>query len=280
MLYSVLYIAKIKIEQSRKYVIIIYFFSFQVSDLICEQLVNHLQNYVETKADKPMMWDLNLNTHFHYILRLFQRDCSILGRKIFNYAQVLFRSHMTSTHEIRMNELTFIVELIIKANDCFTSDCNMQGISNVLNQCKTMVMHLVTLRSWKLIVRLLTGIARYTEMNYIFQILKDNDQFEYLLMKGSNRENSLKIALLAYLKKNCPMEKDLYKMVALHFAMFSEVALLWENDAIGVIKNLIGISKLEMQNNKINPDTEPYVLFTNTEGTRLCLSKVRLDFIW
>ncbi|XP_045475609.1 spatacsin [Harmonia axyridis] len=269
-----------KLELVHDFVSIHKWSKVQVSDLICEQLVNHLQNYVETKADKPMMWDLNLNTHFHYILRLFQRDCSILGRKIFNYAQVLFRSHMTSTHEIRMNELTFIVELIIKANDCFTSDCNMQGISNVLNQCKTMVMHLVTLRSWKLIVRLLTGIARYTEMNYIFQILKDNDQFEYLLMKGSNRENSLKIALLAYLKKNCPMEKDLYKMVALHFAMFSEVALLWENDAIGVIKNLIGISKLEMQNNKINPDTEPYVLFTNTEGTRLCLSKAMENYTY
>jgi hypothetical protein len=33
-------------------------------------------------------------------------------------------------------------------------------------------------------VRLLTGVGRYTEMNYIFQILKDNEQFESLLGKG------------------------------------------------------------------------------------------------
>lgn len=36
-------------------------------------------------------------------------------------------------------------------------------------------------------VRLLTGISRYTEMSYIFQILKDNDQFEYLLGKGLDK---------------------------------------------------------------------------------------------
>lgn len=248
---------------------------FQMADLVCEQLINHLQNHIQTKADLPIMWDINLNTQFHYILRLFQQDCSILGRKVFNYAHVLFRSHMTSTNDVKMNELTFIVELMIKANDCFTSDCNMQGISNVLTQSRKVIMYLVTLKSWKLIVRLLTGIARYSEMNYVFQILKDNDQFEYLLMKGSNRDNALKIALLAYLKQNCPTEKDLFKMVALHFAMFSEVALLWENDASNVIKKLINISKLEMQNNKINPDTEPYVSLTNTEGTKFCLSKVR-----
>lgn len=36
-------------------------------------------------------------------------------------------------------------------------------------------------------VRLLTGIGRYTEMNYVLQILKANDQFEYLLGKGSDK---------------------------------------------------------------------------------------------
>jgi hypothetical protein len=36
-------------------------------------------------------------------------------------------------------------------------------------------------------VRLLTGVGRYTEMNYIFQILKDNEQFEFLLGKGLDK---------------------------------------------------------------------------------------------
>jgi spatacsin len=36
-------------------------------------------------------------------------------------------------------------------------------------------------------VRLLTGVGRYREMNYIFQILKDNEQFEFLLGKGLDK---------------------------------------------------------------------------------------------
>jgi hypothetical protein len=38
-------------------------------------------------------------------------------------------------------------------------------------------------------VRLLTGVGRYTEMNYIFQMLKDNEQFEFLLGKGLDKVN-------------------------------------------------------------------------------------------
>jgi len=36
---------------------------------------------------------------------------------------------------------------------------------------------------------LLTGVGRYTEMNYIFQMLKDNEQFEFLLGKGLDKVN-------------------------------------------------------------------------------------------
>lgn len=36
-------------------------------------------------------------------------------------------------------------------------------------------------------VRLVTGVGRFTEMNYVFQILKENDQFEFLLGKGLNK---------------------------------------------------------------------------------------------
>lgn len=36
-------------------------------------------------------------------------------------------------------------------------------------------------------VRLVTGVGRFTEMNYIFQILKENDQFESLLGQGLDK---------------------------------------------------------------------------------------------
>ena len=52
-------------------------------------------------------------------------------------------------------------------------------------------------------VRLLTGIGRYTEMNYIFQILKDNEQFEYLLGKVQGEVSiTMFLSFLLYLRKN------------------------------------------------------------------------------
>lgn len=110
-------------------------------------------------------------------------------------------------------------------------------------------------------------------MKYVFNILKENDQFEFLLSKGSKKDSNLKNALLTYLRKFCPDNRELYKLVALHFALFSEVAMLWEREAQSVIKNLIEISKLEMENNKLDPKTEPFVLLSNSDGTRICLNR-------
>lgn len=180
--------------------------------------------------------------------------------------------------EFKISEIALIVELLIRAHDCFTADCNMEGITIILKKCQTVIALLLKLQSWKLIVRLLTGIRRYTEMEYAFQNLRENDQFEFLLSKGSKRDNSLKLALLAYLKKYCPDNRELYRIVALHFTLFSEVAHLWELEADGVIGNLISISKLEMENNSINPALEPFIILTGTDGTKVCLHKVRFVY--
>jgi len=46
---------------------------------------------------------------------------------------------------------------------------------------------------------LLTGVGRYTEMNYIFQMLKDNEQFEFLLGKGLDKVNHNKPSCYGYI---------------------------------------------------------------------------------
>lgn len=225
------------------------------------------------------MWDLNVDNEFHLILQLFQENCSLLGMKLFTYSKALHMSQTLQPGEIyRISEIALIVELLIRAHDCFTADCNMEGISIVLKKCQSLIALLLQLQSWKLMVRLLTGIRRYTEMEYVFQILRENEQFEFLLNRGSKKDNSLKLALLEYLKKCCPDNRELYRIVALHFTLFSEVAHLWELEAEGVIKNLITISKLEMENNSLNPVTEPFVLFSETDGTKICLHKVKNIF--
>lgn len=106
------------------------------------------------------------------------------------------------------------VEILILAHDCFSLTCNMEGIVRVLQAARHLShTHLahgdgygLLVRSWRpgnlwivhssvsqkpggslvflsLQVRLLTGIGRYNEMTYVFDLLHQNHRFEMLLRK-------------------------------------------------------------------------------------------------
>lgn len=231
--------------------------------------------YASYNTDIVVLWDLNMTTDFHLVLQLLPDNCSILGSKLYAFANSLYKYQTESDENYDANTLSIIIELLIRAHSCFTTDCNMESITLVLKKCQMVISILVQLQHWRLMVKLLTGVGRYTEMNYVFQILKENEQFEYLLKEGVSKDSGLKVALLEYLRKYCPDNKELYRMVALHFALFSEVAVLWEKEADNYIKTLIEVAKLEMQNNKFNPEIEPFILFQSDESTRLTLNKVR-----
>lgn len=49
----------------------------------------------------------------------------------------------------------------------------------------------------------------------------------------------LKTALLEFLKRNCPENKELFTLVALHFRLYYEIALMWENEAKEATKELM-----------------------------------------
>lgn len=132
-----------------------------------------------------------------------------------------------------------IVELLIRSHDCFTACCNMEGIASILRKCQNIANTLQFHKHWTLLVRLVTGVGRFTEMNYIFQILKENDQFEFLLGKGLHKVPGLKTALLEFLKRNCPENKELFTLVALHFRLYHEIAMMWENEGKEVMNELL-----------------------------------------
>ncbi|XP_057655737.1 spatacsin [Diorhabda carinulata] len=246
----------------------------QVADLICEEIVTAATKFVQSWLEGFTMWDIKMDEDFNLVLKLLPDNCSsILGDKLYAFASATHKSQVVAALNFKINQIALVIELLIIAHSCYTADCNMEGIFLILKKSRIVVSHLLKLRSWKLIVRLLTGVGRYTEMTYVFEILRENDQFEFLLRKGSRKDNALKAALLEYLKKYCPENKELYKIVALHFTLFSEVATIWEGEAGYVINNLIAIAKLDMQNNKLDPDTEPFILFSNTEDTKMCLNK-------
>uniref|UniRef100_A0A1A9W2C1 Spatacsin_C domain-containing protein n=1 Tax=Glossina brevipalpis TaxID=37001 RepID=A0A1A9W2C1_9MUSC len=126
------------------------------------------------------------------------------------------------------------VELLIKAHQCFVHECSMEGIANVLSRAKTLNSILAKAKSWSLIVRLLTGIARYREMYFCFDTLIENEQFESLLGQFDEHKSvGLRQAILAYLREYCPPKqcKELFKLSALHFLMYKDLAEFWEQDA-------------------------------------------------
>lgn len=120
------------------------------------------------------------------------------------------------------------VEICIKSHECFSLCCDIEGISSVLRNARSIVTHhLIPTKNHQSMIRLLTGIGRYSEMSYIFDILRDNHQFELLLKKGFHKSNQLRVALLDYLKG----DKEMYPLIALNFSMHREIAEMLEDSA-------------------------------------------------
>ncbi|XP_029909066.1 spatacsin isoform X2 [Myripristis murdjan] len=129
---------------------------------------------------------------------------------------------------VPLRDLSCIVELLIVAHDCFSLTCNMEGIVRVLQVARHIShAHLAPSEQYGLLVRLLTGIGRYNEMTYIFDLLHQNHRFEILLRKkvdtDRGQSSSLKTALLDYIKRCLPADSEKHNMVALCFSMRREI---------------------------------------------------------
>ncbi|XP_066259564.1 spatacsin isoform X2 [Euwallacea similis] len=250
-----------------------------ITDFICDQFVSAATSYSKSKIEIFSMWDIKVVEQFHLILRVIKDESSTLGYKLYNYASAVHKQQATADLDFKISEMSLVVELLIASHSCFTADCNMEGISTILKKCRGVIDHLSKVLSWKLIVRLFTGIGRYTELNYVFDILRRNQEFEFLL-KGSKRDGQLKAACIEYLKKACPQDKQLYEWVAIHFSMYSKVASLWEREANGCIKKLLAIALAEMQNTKPNSN-EPieFLVLTKSDGTHMLLHQAMDKYV-
>uniref|UniRef100_UPI0037E77A2A spatacsin n=1 Tax=Semicossyphus pulcher TaxID=241346 RepID=UPI0037E77A2A len=129
---------------------------------------------------------------------------------------------------VPLRDLSCIVELLIVAHDCFSLTCNMEGIVRVLQAARHLShTHLAPGEHYSLLVRLLTGIGRYNDMTYVFDLLHQNHRFEMLLRKkvdtDRGQSSSLKTALLDYIKRCLPADSEKHNMVALCFSMRREI---------------------------------------------------------
>uniref|UniRef100_A0A4W3JY75 SPG11 vesicle trafficking associated, spatacsin n=1 Tax=Callorhinchus milii TaxID=7868 RepID=A0A4W3JY75_CALMI len=120
--------------------------------------------------------------------------------------------------------LECMVELLILAHDCFSLTCHMEGISRVLQAARHLShKHLAPNEEYSLMVRLITGIGRYNDMTYIFDLLHENHRFEMLLRKNVDSNGNLKTALLDYIKRCLPGDSEKHNMVAFCFSMCREI---------------------------------------------------------
>ena len=90
-----------------------------------------------------------------------------------------------------------LVELYIRAHECFTAQCDVHGIALVLRRTRLLITsELQAERYFHLILRLLTGIGRYSEMTYCFDLFRDCDRFELILSKRVQRVSCVLFWLL------------------------------------------------------------------------------------
>ncbi|XP_071316860.1 spatacsin isoform X2 [Trachinotus anak] len=135
---------------------------------------------------------------------------------------------LENLNTVPLRDLSCIVELLIVAHDCFSLTCNMEGIVRVLQAARHLShTYLAPGEQYNLLVRLLTGIGRYDEMTYVFDLLHQNHRFEMLLRKKMDTDrrqsSSLKTALLDYIKRCLPADSEKHNMVALCFSMRREI---------------------------------------------------------
>uniref|UniRef100_A0A8C2X5T7 SPG11 vesicle trafficking associated, spatacsin n=1 Tax=Cyclopterus lumpus TaxID=8103 RepID=A0A8C2X5T7_CYCLU len=130
---------------------------------------------------------------------------------------------LENLNAVPLRDLSCIVELLVVAHDCFSLTCNMEGIVRVLQAARHLShAYLAPGEHYSLLVRLLTGIGRYNEMTYVFDLLHQNHRFEMLLRKKMDIDRG-QTALLDYIKRCLPADSEKHNMVALCFSMRREI---------------------------------------------------------
>lgn len=241
------------------------FMAEQISRSIIKSRFYTMQSSLLNTFGQYTLWGYNLNKEFHLFLDLCP-NTSQLGYCLLKYCDVMkiYRRFDTTKNiepdlpdylsvifynlrSIMVNQVlsykkqnTINIELLIRAHDCFVHECSMEGIAFVLQRCKSLTMTLAKAKSWQLIVNLLMGIGRYTDMYYCFEILIKNDQFESLLGQFEcDQVNGLREAIISYLHIHHPDDHEKYRLTALHFQMFKELAHLAEYEAQTIINRLL-----------------------------------------
>ncbi|KAM6308822.1 spatacsin [Aegotheles albertisi] len=183
-----------------------------VAELVAEEIMQELLTSSEGKGQKHVPNPAAESQAFLQLAKLCQ-DRTMVGMKL-----------LDKISSVPRGELSCITELLILAHNCFTLTCHMEGITRVLQAARLLTdEHLAPNEEYGLVVRLLTGVGRYNEMTYIFELLHEKHYFEVLMRKKLDPSGTLKTALLDYIKRCRPGDSEKHNMIALCFSMCREI---------------------------------------------------------
>ncbi|XP_013920684.1 PREDICTED: spatacsin isoform X1 [Thamnophis sirtalis] len=184
-----------------------------VAELVAEEITRELLEPLEGRGKQtPALNPAEESQRFLQLAKLCQ-DHTLVGLKL-----------LEKVSSVPHGELACTVELLILAHNCFSLTCHMEGITRVLQASRLLTDdHLAPEEEFGLVVRLLTGIGRYSEMTYIFDLLHEKHYFEVLMRKKLDPNGTLKTALLDYMKRCRPGDSEKHNMIALCFSMCREI---------------------------------------------------------
>ncbi|XP_068962031.1 spatacsin [Petaurus breviceps papuanus] len=183
-----------------------------VADLVAEEVMQELLTASAGRGQKQAYSPAEEGLMFLQLTALCQ-DRTLVGMKL-----------LDKISSVPPGELSCTTELLILAHQCFTVTCHMEGIIRVLQAARLLTdNHLAPNDEYGLVVRLLTGIGRYNEMTYIFDLLHRKHYFEVLMRKKLDPSGTLKTALLDYIKRCRPGDSEKHNMIALCFNMCREI---------------------------------------------------------
>ncbi|KAJ1179187.1 hypothetical protein NDU88_004423 [Pleurodeles waltl] len=183
-----------------------------VAALVADEILRQLQASCDSRGQKQVCSPPSSRETFLQLAKLCQ-DPTLVGMEL-----------LEKLGSVPHGELDCTVELLIAAHECFTLTCHLEGIMRVLQAAQHLTeCHLAPADEYTLMVRLLTGIGRYSDMTYIFDLLHRKHHFEVLMRKKLDTTGGLKTALLDYIKRCHPGDSEKHNMVALCFSMHREI---------------------------------------------------------
>ncbi|XFF81322.1 hypothetical protein AB1E18_007541 [Capra hircus] len=183
-----------------------------VAALVAEEVTRELLTPSEGTGHRQVFSPAEESQIFLQLTALCQ-DPTLVGMKL-----------LEKISSVPHGELSCTTELLILAHQCFTLTCHMEGITRVLQAARLLTdNHLAPSEEYGLVVRLLTGLGRYSEMTYALDLLHERHCFEMLMRKKLDPSGALKTALLDYIKRCRPGDSEKHNMLALCFSMCREI---------------------------------------------------------